>query len=150
MEYITIGKYEPLSQEREAELQDSDIIIIIQAKADRRTYLCHFRPSDLSYVRKNPFIRQAGLYRNRFKTTAELEIIHHLFVEQNEARSDERSMTVGSTSASAPANGVAHVSEIRETFTIDVLLHRNLIITVKKLASSLAQKVDTDESKVMV
>jgi hypothetical protein len=64
-DYITITTFKPLEPLEHEALEKADVEIL--EAVDWNTFLCHYKPTQLEAVRKLPFVRQADVYRNKFK-----------------------------------------------------------------------------------
>ena len=69
--YITITAFEPLGLDRLGELLS--LGVEVQEQVDIDTYLCRFEPQDLQPIREKSYIRQAVVFRSKFKIVQDLK-----------------------------------------------------------------------------
>ncbi|KAK2814055.1 hypothetical protein FQN50_000459 [Emmonsiellopsis sp. PD_5] len=71
-DYILIQtSADPLSTEQEAELER--LGVLVQEYVSQNTYLCYYKPHDLSAIRELPFIGYADVYLNVFVLQSDLK-----------------------------------------------------------------------------
>jgi len=109
-DYITITAFRPLDSEQHEDLLR--LGVEIQEQVDTDTYLCRYKPKDLKPVRDKPYIRQADVFRSKFKIVEDLK-----------------------TTTVAAANGIAipiaglastDTSKGTDICTVDLILHNGL------------------------
>lgn len=69
--YITITTLGPILAEHHEKLRA--LGVEIQEQVDLDTYLCHYERSDLQPIRDEPFVRQADVFRSKFKIVSDLK-----------------------------------------------------------------------------
>jgi hypothetical protein len=68
--YILVQTAAPLTADQKSEL--SKLGVVIQEYVSENTYLCGYKPSDLSEIRGLPFVTWAGVYMRGFKVRPSL------------------------------------------------------------------------------
>src|SRR5258708_649488 len=63
--YVLVQSSAPLTEQQKTEL--NGLGIVIQEYVSENSYLCGYKPTDLSAVRALPFVAWAGIYHRGFK-----------------------------------------------------------------------------------
>src|SRR5258707_2197232 len=70
--YVLVQSSAPLSEQQKTEL--NGLGIVIQEYVSENSYLCGYKPTDLSAVRALPFVAWAGIYHRGFKLPPTLRL----------------------------------------------------------------------------
>ncbi|GAB1317445.1 hypothetical protein MFIFM68171_07655 [Madurella fahalii] len=121
--YILIQTNSPLTKETKKELSDKQVEI--NEKVSERTYLCGYKPGDLSEIRDLPYITYANIYQPHFVIESRLKTI---------------------PAASSPTNPLLPApARTEHPVDVDVEFHPDVVTTpelVKNLAA--AARLDPD------
>ena len=102
--YILIQTHMPLTDDEKAQL--SALGVEIQEYVPDDTYLCGYKPTDLSAIRALPFVAWADVYLRGFKVAPSLR----------------PAPTAAATSIVPPTNGTAHSRTLRR---VDIVFHED-------------------------
>jgi hypothetical protein len=100
--YILMQTKQPLSESEKQTLQSTGVGILEYVSAN--TYLCAYKPTDLTPIRSLPFVSWAGVYHRDFKLAPSLRPAPATAVQ-----------SIGGLEAAAPTRRTLH--------TVDIVLH---------------------------
>ncbi|KAF2749696.1 subtilisin-like protein [Sporormia fimetaria CBS 119925] len=129
-DYITITTTEPLDPSQHATL--ASLNATIQEQVAPNTYLCHYPPPDLTPIRSLLFVRQADVFRSKFKIVQDLK-------DTNNAAANGEAL---------PVAGLAKTETTMSTevCTVDIVLHQDQ--HAENIVSKLCEEAGVNEDLV--
>jgi hypothetical protein len=144
--YITVTTFQGLSPEEHNKLQD--LGVEIQELVDSNTYLCRYAPSDLQQIRALSFVRQADVYRSKFKVVADLK--NAVLLGGGDEVNDMGNM---SSLASAEIShtislqaAIPQMENQEQACTVDLIVHPG--ISTAELIEELAEKGEVSSEEI--